>query len=316
MKRVILFLMGLSLLTVSCDNDDPKNPNEPTLNPDYKAVTLEEIVKGFKFIDGVSTKNVAKDAMEDLNAWVKELNEITKYNDAAEKGKAGKLGKRYVNAKGVETVQLIKKGLIGALQLNNFNYSLMAGVKGKDAATRKMAVDMAVKYLLGSATPKTKDEFKAEGNAFGKYMMSVSGSTKYKGIDKMIYNTIDMAYANVDNPRKYNVALLQLNKYVTTVVAFRGVHYLAGYGEKIRQNFDGESVHELSEGLGFAYSLRYAYNPTHNPSVFYLTADEAKKFADVNLWDEAEDKSGNSFLDKESERLAKMFGFTVAEAKQ
>ncbi len=314
MKRVILFLMGLSLLAVSCNDDDPKKPDEPTKNPDYKVVTLDEIVKGFKFIDGVSTKDVAKDAMADLNAWVKELNEITKYNDAAEKGKAGKLGKRYVNAKGVETVQLIKKGLIGALQLNNFNHSLMGGVRAKDAATRKKAVDVAVKYLLGTATPKTKDEFKAEGNAFGKYMMSVSASTKYKGIDEMIYKAIENAYANVENGRAFQGYLMELNEYVTTVVAFRGVHYLAGYGEKIRENFDGENVHELSEGLGFAYSLRFAYN--EYAYKYYLTPEEARKFAEVNLWEEAKDKSGNSFLDKESERIAKMFGFTVAEAKQ
>ncbi len=316
MKRVILFLMGLSLMAVSCDNDDPKTPDtpkKPVLNPDYKVVTLDDIVKEFKFIEGVSVADVAEGAVGDLNSWVKELNEITKYNATAEKGKAGKLGKRYVNAKGVETVQLIKKGLIGALQLNKFNKSLMSGIRAKDADTRKKAIDMAVKYLLGTAKPKTKDEFKKEGNAFGKYMMSVSTSTKYKGIDKMIYEAIERAYASTENPKVYMGALMELNEYVTTVVAFRGVHYLAGYGEKIRKNFEGESVHELSEGLGFAYSLRFAYNEYKYK--YYLTPEEAKKFADVNLWDEAADKSGNSFLDKESERIAKMFGFTVADAK-
>lgn len=313
MKRAILFLFGLSLMAVSCSDDDDNNP-KGTPNPDYKAVTLDEIVKDFKFIDGVGAKDVSKAAMADFEAWVKELNEVTKYNDVAKEGKAGKLGKRYINAKGVETIQLIKKGLIGALQLNNFNNALMSGIQGKDAAARKKAVDMGVKYLLGSDKPKTKDEFKAEGNAFGKYMMSVAASTKYKDIDKHIYKAIEMAYANVDNKEKYGEYLLDLNKHVVTVVAFRGVHYLAGYGGKIREKdgFTGENVHELSEGLGFAYSLQFAYKPRGQ---FYLSPEEAKKFANVNLWEEAKDKSGNSFLDKESERIAEMFGFTVADAK-
>ncbi len=231
MKRAILFLFGLSLMAVSCSDDDDNNP-KGTPNPDYKAVTLDEIVKDFKFIDGVGAKDVSKAAMADFEAWVKELNEVTKYNDVAKEGKAGKLGKRYINAKGVETIQLIKKGLIGALQLNNFNNALMSGIQGKDAAARKKAVDMGVKYLLGSDKPKTKDEFKAEGNAFGKYMMSVAASTKYKDIDKHIYKAIEMAYANVDNKEKYGEYLLDLNKHVVTVVAFICKRKLVGRSER------------------------------------------------------------------------------------
>lgn len=316
MRKLVLFLFGLSLLGVSCsDNND--EPNMP-VNPDYKPVTLQGMVESFKFIKDVKVEDVAGTSLGDLEAWVKELNEITKMVNTAEKGKAGFLPdgekKRYVNMNGIEVEQLIKKGLIGALQLDNFNKAIKSGVMGRDANARKEAVDMAVKYILGSEKPKTKDEFNAEGNAFGKYMMSVSGSTKFKGIDKQIYEAIEMAKANVDNPEKYSEAVLMLNKYVETVIAFRAVHYLAGYGAKIRvkDGFTGHNVHELSEGLGFAYALQYAYKP-HGQ--FYLSPAEAKEFAKVNLWDEAKDMSGNSFLDKQSEKIAQMFGFTVADAK-
>ncbi len=312
MKKSILFLLGLSLLTiVSCSKDEK---DIPTVKEN---TTLEKVVKEFKFLgEDAKLDNVAESAKADLNAWVMEYNAIP--TTPAKDGKAGKLGKRYVNAKGVETIQLLKKGLIGALQLNGFNTALMAGVQAKDATLRKSSVDKAVKYILGNydpAKPKSKDDFKAEGNAFGKYMMSVAGSTKFKGIDKLIYKAIKDAKDNAENPGKYNMAVMMLNKYVTTVVAFRGVHYMAGYGEKIRQNFDGESVHELSEGLGFAYSLQFAYTGSHKPPFFQLTPAQAKKFADVNLWDEAKDKSGNSFLDQQSKKIAKMFEFTVADAK-
>ncbi len=311
MKKTILFVLTLSLFFVACDknkNDEPKAP---------QSVTLDGIVKEFKFIDGVSKSDVSKKAIDDLNAWVKEVNDINKLNSQAKEGKGGYLTdgskKRVVNAKGVETVQLVKKGLVGALQLNNFNTALMGGVMGKDANARKAAVDKAVKYLLGTDKPKTKDEFKKEGNAFGKYMMSVAGSEKYKNIDKEIYKAIKDAYDNVDNPKEYNQHLLNLNKYVTTVVAFRAVHYIAGYTDKLREEVTGHVVHELSEGLGFAYSLQFAYNgQTHG---MYLDSETAKKITEVNLWEEAKDKSGNSLLDKQSEAIAKMFGFTVADAK-
>ncbi len=313
MKRTILFMACISLLMVSCKDDKKDEPKPNTPNPNYKVVTLDDIVKEFKFIDGVSTADVSPEAIAELNLWVGELNEVNKYDHKATEGKSGKLGKRYINAKGVETVQLIKKGLIGALQLNNFNFSLKEGIGAQDANARKTALDKAVKFLLGSTEPKTKDEFKEEGNAFGKYMMSVAKSDKYKDIDKDIYKTIQTAYDNANDLKspKYVNTLVELNKKVTTVVAFRAVHYIAEYTEKIREDFDGGNVHELSEGLGFAYSLRFAYKG----GGYYLTPEQATAFAQVNLWNEAKDKSGSSFLDKQAKEIAKMFGFTVADAK-
>ncbi len=299
MKKSILFLFALSLMVVSCHK---KEKDEPT-----KKTTLESIVKEFKFIDGVSTADVSKSALADMNAWVTELNAISK-DAKAERGKAGKLGKRYVNTRGVETVQLIKKGLIGALQLSQFNNALMAGAMGaKTAEARKAAVDKAVKYLLGTKELKTRDEYKKDGNAFGKYMISVAGSEKYKDIDKKIVETIETAYANVDKKEEYTKALLDLNKYVVTVVAFRAVHYMAKYTPKVRENFDGESVHELSEGLGFAYSLQFAYKP-HGQ--YHLSAEEAKKITEVNLWSE----EGKKFVEEQAEVIAKRLGFEVKDA--
>ncbi len=311
MKKSILFLLAFSLLAVSCKKDEPDTP------PVAKTVTLDDIIKEFKFLNDAGVNpEVDPTAKKDLEAWVVELNKINKVTTKATEGKAGKLGKRVVNAKGVETVQLIKKGLIGALQLNGFNNSSMAGVRAADAKARKAALDRAASYLLGNykGKKKSKDDFKKEGNAFGKYMMSVTKSERFKGIDKNIYDAIERAEKSANNPKEFSAALVQLNEYVTTVVAFRAVHYLAGYGGKIREDFNGENIHELSEGLGFAYSLQFAYNfyGGHKP---YLTAKEAKAFTTVDLWKEAKDKSGNSFLDKGAEKIANLFRFTVADAK-
>ncbi len=311
MKKSILFLLAFSLLAVSCKKDDNDTPPTP------RVITLNDIIKEFKFLEkaGVNPE-VNTVAKKDLEAWVVELNKINKVTTTATEGKAGKLGKRFVNTKGVETVQLIKKGLIGALQLNGFNNASMAGVRAKDGQGRKAALNRAVAYLLGDykGKKKSKDDFKKEGNAFGKYMVSVAKSERFKDIDKKIYEAIERAEKSTNDPKKFGAALVQLNEHVTTVVAFRAVHYLAGYGEKVRNDFNGENVHELSEGLGFAYSLQFAYNyyGGHKP---YLTAKEAKAFTTVDLWKEAKDKSGNSFLDKGAEKIANLFRFTVADAK-
>ncbi len=110
------------------------------------------------------------------------------------------------------------------------------------------------------------------------------------------------------------VNICDLNKWATKVVAFRAVHYLAGYGGKIKQDggWTADNVHELSEGLGFAYSLAFAYDYSkHAP---FFTIAEAREFTDVDLYTERKDKSGNSKLDKSSEKIAKMFGFKVADA--
>ncbi len=310
MKKSILLLFVFSLLAVSCSKNNSDTPPTP------KVVTLNDIIKEFTFLEkaGVNPE-VNTAAKKDLEAWVVELNRINKVKTKATEGKAGKLGKRVVNAKGVETVQLIKKGLIGALQLNGFNNASMEGVRAKDGQGRKAALNRAVAYILGDGKKKSRDQFSKEGNAFGKYMMSVAKSARFKDIDKDIYAAIERAEKNTNNPKEFGAALVQLNDYVTTVVAFRGVHYLAGYGAKVREDFNGENVHELSEGLGFAYSLQFAYNLYGEKNKYYLTAKEAKAFTTVDLWKEAKDKSGNSFLDKGAEKIAKLFRFTVADAK-
>ncbi|MBS9774325.1 MAG: DUF4856 domain-containing protein [Tenacibaculum sp.] len=315
MKKIFLSIIAVSALfftSCSSDNDGPI---------DVKSTIIEEIIGAIKFVKDADIKSeVNKNAKKDLTDWAIEFEELKKLTDKAKKGKEGFLPdgekKRFLNAKGIEVEQLIKKGLIGAFQLNGFNNALMLGVQVKEAKERKEALDKAVSYILGDykGEPKSKDQFKAEGNSFGKYMVSVSKSTKYKDIDSKIYETIKVASKNTNEAKVYNAALLELNDYVTKVVAFRGVHYLAKYGEKIKEKngFTGHNVHELSEGLGFAYSLQFAYNgKTHG---YYLTSEEAKEFSTVNLWDEAEGKT--SVLAKGSEKIAKLFGFTVEEAKE
>ncbi len=314
MKKSILFLFVISLLVVSCNKDDDEQPKKMVFgeNPTNQA-TVDQIAKIFKNAKagGIATikGNLNPQSVSDLTAWDAEYATIKDITTEAEKGKAGKLGKRTLNAKGVETSQLIAKGLIGAFQLNGFNMASMEGIRAKDAKGRREALNKAVAYLLGGLDlTKTKDDFKKENNSFGKYMSA------YPEKKAKIYAAIKMAFDKADDKAAYSGAMVELNKWVTNVVAFRAVHYIGGYGHKIKEEggFTGENVHELSEGLGFAYSLAFAYNmATHRP---YFSLEEAREFTNVDLWVEKDDNSGESKLDLSAEKIATMFGFKVADA--
>ncbi len=314
MKKSILFLFVVSLLVASCTKKDDEEPKKMVFgeNPTNQAA-VDQIAKIFENAKagGIATikANLDPRSIADLTAWDAEYASIKDITTEAEKGKAGKLGKRTLNAKGVETSQLIAKGLIGAFQLNGFNKASMEGVMAKDTKGRREALNKAVAYLLGGLDlTKTKDDFKKANNSFGKYMSS------YPEKKEKIYAAIKMAFDKADDKGAYNGAMMELNKWVTNVVAFRAVHYIGGYGHKIKEEggFTGENVHELSEGLGFAYSLAFAYNGAKHG--YYFSLEEAREFTNVDLWVEKDDKSGKSKLDLSAEKIATMFGFKVADA--
>ncbi len=113
--------------------------------------------------------------MADLEKWDAEYDQIKDLTNEAAEGVAGFMQrgskKMPLNKKGVETAQLIAKGLIGAFQLNGFNKSAMEGVGAKDVKGRREALNKAVTYLLGGLDfSKTKDDYKKMNNSFGKYM--------------------------------------------------------------------------------------------------------------------------------------------------
>ncbi len=328
MKKSILFLFGLGVLLTSCETEGDKPVVDPVtpapvdnakfgVNPTNQA-ELDEIAGLFKYAKAGEISKI-KDKLEpnsvaDLEKWDAEYAQIKDLTTEAAEGVAGFMQrgskKMPLNAKGVETAQLIAKGLIGAFQLNGFNKAAMEGImKATDAKGRREALNKAVTYLLGGLDfSKTGDDYKAMNNSFGKYMV------KYPEMKKGIEDAAKSAFANANDKAKYSAAMVELNKWATRVVAFRAVHYLAGYGGKIKEQggWTADNVHELSEGLGFAYSLAFAYNyAKHTP---YFTIDEAREFTDVDLYTERKDTSGQSKLDLSSEKIAKMFGFKVADA--
>ncbi len=325
MKKYIFPLLGVIMLMVSCK---PNIENKFSFENPVNKAEVDKIAGMFKAVSDMDFAKLDLDqnVLADMKVWKEEYDRVKVLTNTASKGVAGYLienaekpdKKRFVNELGFEPDQLVKKGLIGAFQLKGFNNNLMNAVRAKDAKSRVASLSKGLAYLLG--TPKlnkTRDEFIKEGNSFGKYLMSVAKTQKYSGLDKKLYAAIGVAYASASNKEIFNKTLLEINKYAGIVVAMRGVHYIAGYTNKLREEVkagkvNGNTIHELSEGLGFVYSLQYAYNgDTHK---LHYTYEEAKKMAKVDLWKEAEDVSGKSILDQASEDVAKKFGFVVADA--
>lgn len=331
MKKVLLLaVLGLSfgLAATSCSKDNEKDKPVVTGevytmdNPTNKA-ELDKIKAEFAQLKegNYAAVNIASDAKVNIVKWAKEYAEVKALETEATEGKAGFLPdgkkKRYVSGKAVEPNQLIAKGLIGAYQLYNFATTGMAALKAQTAKERAEILNKCVVYLLGDLKfGKTIDDFKAEGNSFGKYMMVISEKGKYAGIAKQLEAEITKAYTLVNDKNAFIASLSKIGETANLITAFRGVHYIAGYTAKLREEggFTGKNVHELSEGLGFIYSLQFAYNYEQH-GTFMLSAEDAKAITEVNLWEEAKKSADDSKLDKMAEQVAGLFGFTVAEAK-
>ncbi len=332
MKKYMVLALGLALGLSSCDktNKDPKviNPAEKVFNLDnfkFDRPTNEVELKGI--MDALSGSDFTKaetSAQADLKSF-KDAAEAIDKEVKAVKGTAGylednskdKMKKRLVNANGVEIEQAFKKGMIGAFQLYGLNKSIDEVLKASDEKVRKEALNKAIVYLLGDLSfTKTRDEYSKAGNSFGKYLISVAGleAPLFKGIDKKLYTAMAKAYLNISDLDKVKTYLAEINKYANLVVASRGVHYIFGYTQKLREKgaTDGHIIHELSEGLGFIYSLQFASKFPKEGT--YMTKEHALEFTSVNLWDEATDKTGKSVLDKGSIEVAQMFGFEPADA--
>ncbi len=323
MKRVFLFLVAISIIAVSCKKEEtPKpTPEEPTQDLTY----ISDVFKSIKTIhdnlggDAVMPLEgmlamykkdikpyVGNDAQADFEAWIPVIREG---EQEASEGQAGKLGKRYINAKGVEVGQLVKKGLIGAFQLHGFNGAMMAAVRTSVKEERIAALDKAVTFLLGDKTyldktPDADGNYPVyDGNQFVHYMNKVGD------MGDQIYAAIKDAYAKAGEDT-FTASLVKINVLVTKTVAIRGVHYLK-HAAALQNGYDVEEAHELSEGLGFCYSLQFAYNSAQ-PGQFYMTSEQARAFTEYNLWDT---EATPADIEMKAKEIAEMFDFNYDDAK-
>lgn len=201
-------------------------------------------------------------------SWFNELEANSKMRaQTAAQGQAGVLGgNRLLNEKGFELGQFVQKGLIGAMMLDQIANIYLgtekqaadntAKAEGKNYTAMEHHWDEAFGYLTANDTYPVKGSESYLGE-YGRQGTSIHGGGEnlylafLKGRAAIVNN--DM------NTRDEQIAYIrsELEKAIATVA----ISYL---NKTNTSTDDASRFHALSEGIGFIYSLRFAYNAKVN----------------------------------------------------
>ncbi|MFT6337387.1 MAG: hypothetical protein ACJATI_004150 [Halioglobus sp.] len=258
--------------------------------------------------------------------------------ELAEAGKAGQIADgtstRYISAKGLEYNQAVTKSLIGALMadqiLNNYLSTAVldeaSNIADNDAGTvadgkaytnMEHKWDEAYGYLFGksSSTASPLVDLGAD-NFLNKYLSRVEGDDDFAGIAQEIFDAFKEGRAAIVSGA-YETRDKQgdiIKEKISDVIGIRAVYYLQQGKKAIEAEDFGGAFHDLSEGFGFVYSLRFTRDEGSNNSKF--SGSEVESYTSQLL-------EGNGFwdvtpstLDAISESIAEKFDFTVAEAAE
>ncbi|MBT8295996.1 MAG: DUF4856 domain-containing protein [Gramella sp.] len=318
------------------------NENAPfedaSLNESSKSVKSKVAASNLYF----STNNVESSNIKaDFENWISvQMNEVaTNRNQIAQPGVAGQIADgdavRYVDSKGVEMDQAFGKSLIGALvvdqMLNNYLASAVldegdnranndAGIteEGKVYTTMEHKWDEAYGYLYGDPSIPAEDPNSVlgnnEDNLLFKYVGRVEGDEDFSGIAEEIFEAFKTGRAAIVagdyELRDEQVAIIR--EKISEIIAIRVIYYLQAGKNEIEANNFGAAFHDLSEGYGFIYSLRFTNKPGTNMP--YFSREKIDMYLEQLL-------AGNGFwdvtpetLDTISQEIAAEFEFTVEEA--
>ena len=244
---------------------------------------------------------------------------------------------RYVDGDGVEYNQIFGKSLIGALMLDQAlnNYLSPAvldeadnvennnnGVveEGKNYTTMEHKWDEAYGYFYGTSVDPANPNATvgSDDNFLNKYIGRVENDTDFTGIADDIYNAFKLGRAAIV-AKDYTVRNAQaeiIREKASEIIGIRAVYYLQqGKAQLEAGTVDyAAAFHDLSEGLGFIYSLQFTRQPGTNQPYFtrtevlgYLTA--IVDTPENGLWNVAP-----ATLQTISEEIAARFNFTVEQA--
>ncbi|MGY5351010.1 DUF4856 domain-containing protein [Wenyingzhuangia sp. IMCC45533] len=234
-------------------------------------------------------------------------------------------GKRFVNGDGLEYNQAFIKGLAGALasdQALNHYFDRLDEDKFDESNSFRIANDANELVVDKNYTTMEHHWDEAYGYVFGvelvedellqKYIGRVESDDDFKGTLNTIKKAFIIGRAAIvaKNYEVRDQAIEVLRFQISKVIAIRSVYYLQQGKSKLDVRV--QSFHDLSEGYGFIYSLRFTHNPeTGEP---YFTQTEVDGFingleAGNGFWDITPKK-----LDELSEAIAAKFNFTVAQA--
>lgn len=262
-------------------------------------------------------------------------------NEVAAPGVSGQIADgtnvRYVGPEGQEYNQLFAKGLIGALMvdqmLNNYlstevldegdnvaNNDAGTVETGKNYTTMEHKWDEAYGYLYGDPSIPASNPNSVLNNSGERFLFNylgrVDSDSDFSGIAEEIFEAFKTGRAAIVagdyDLRDAQIEVIKEN--ISKVIAVRTIYYLQSGKNAIEEENYGNAFHQLSEGLGFLYSLRFTQDPvTGAPyiSPSQLADYEEQLLAGNGFWDVTP-----ATLDSISVDVATAFGITVEAAAE
>lgn len=320
-------------------------------NP-FESQELNEAGKSIKSKVASSADFFAANASEgsliknEFETWISaQVNEVfPNENTIATPGFAGQIADgsstRYVNSQGLEYNQMVNKSLIGGLMLdqivNNYlsvskldegnnrdNNSNETLAEGQSYTAMEHFWDEAFGYVYGNATDASiaLTTTGSDDSFLNEYIGRVESDTDFAGVAQEIYDAFKLGRAAIVvkdyTTRDQQAEILQ--EKLSEIIGIRAVYYLqqgknALPDDRSNTALYGSAFHDLSEGYGFIYSLRFTRQPGTNQP--YFTKSEVDGFISQllgdgphGLWDVE-----TATLDDLSEKIAAKFNFTIEQA--
>ncbi|MEM9835269.1 MAG: DUF4856 domain-containing protein [Bacteroidota bacterium] len=317
------------------------NPfDDADLNNETKSIASKVAASSDFFTSNTAVQAQIRAQFED---WItKQTTEVfPAWNNAAAAGVPGQIADggstRYINAQGLEYNQAVNKGLIGGLMLDQIlnNYVAVSvldagsNVADNDAGTvvdgraytnMEHKWDEAYGYLYGTAANLASPVPTVGGDDsfLNKYVGRVEGDPDFAGISQRIYDAFKLGRAAIvaGNYTVRDEQAAIIRDELSKVIGVRAVYYLQQGRNGINQSTPdfGAAFHDISEGVGFIYSLQFTRKSNSNEP--YFTNAEVNQFLEDlfadganGLWDVSP-----ATLQRISENIAERFDFTVDQA--
>jgi hypothetical protein len=322
-----------------------KTASDGDANP-FEDAELNASTKSIKSKTGASKDLFSANATEaaeikaDFESWISaQVSEVFPNEEVlAEAGVAGQIddggSTRYVNAKGLEYNQAVNKSLIGGLMLDQLINNYLGETvldestnredndnetlaDGKNYTTMEHKWDEAYGYLFGNAdnTAAPMSELGSSDSFLNKYLGRVAGDEDFANIGQEIYDALKLGRAAIV-AKQYDVRDEQaaiLRQKLSEVIAIRTIYYLQQGKNALADGKFGTAFHDLSEGFGFVYSLRFTRNP-NTPNSFFSKSEVDGFINDIYGSDNGFWDLDGATLDAVSESIASKFDFTVEQA--
>lgn len=314
--------------------------SETALNESTKSIKSKVAASEEYFSSDVIESNAIKDHFE---SWISgQVNQVfPHWNQEASAGVAGQIldgtSVRYVNALGLEFDQAFGKSLIGALvtdqALNNYLSTAVLDAgdnvsnntngiteEGKSYTTMEHKWDEAYGYVYGDPSIPQENPnsmLGSHGDSFlFKYLAKVDNDSDFTGIAEETFQAFKAGRAAIvaGNYELRDEMISIIRENISLVLGVRAIYYLQAGKDAIIAGDMGTAFHDLSEGFGFIYSLRFSHNPATGAP--YVSNEQIASYLEQLM-------AGNGFwdvdphtLDAISVEIAAAFGIPVAMAAE